>query len=947
MASEKKPSIYSDRSSIGSAEELDEYGVWVKSEPQVLSAISADIQKSSDLSLTSENEAFEEPDLSSEEFSTDDFVSDDFSMDDLSDDTSSAGGASDDFTSDDFTDDDFTSGASEDNSSVNVSSEFDDIDFPNEDMEKADVIDDVINNIEEVAEIEEINNIDDAEDINIEDVSIDDNDNLQNSGITAESSETDSAETADDFDIDSNFDDDSDGVTIDDNTGADDLDLLSDSPIETISDDLEDSSYEVPTVQSISEKSSTDNLEVNIANIQNDYETIVQNKEAEYPPILKGEDSSADLSTQLLLKIANELSSIRGELSELKREFSIVRSSVPQEAAQEAKEQQHAHEHSGFFSEEEDETIALTGDELGNILNTADFTEESGANETPESEFSPGIEAESMDAESAIEPLADISSMDDLAISSLDDMDDINIDTTDNLESIEIDAVETEDTTAEPEDIDIEIEAIELDDITSDEIASETEDADFDDFTSVSDDFDDVAAVIDQAAPSSELEESDDGFTPDSAEPEADELSAETFEETGDDIVIEDEPVDIYAEALGVDLDSDIILDEPVEMDELDSDIPQEDFSDNIDTSENVEEIHLDDVMELDDLDIDASADTDIYASVDTDIDTGVDTDIDESADTDIDASADTDIDIDESKDSDELKALREEGAQPVTFAPENSSYLEEDSGDSDSLGFDADEFDSDPLDLSDAIIDEPVLSTEGIDEPVTEPEIDLDAFDSGSLDDFSIDEEEQTAPVTADEGADDISEDTDMTFDDTVNDDLDIDVSADDELIIDEADDEELDIDMPVNDPVFQETTRVSTFADDNFEQVIPEGFEAEIEDTPVPFDDDLEEKIAADNIDDTLDIPNEALSVEEEEEAPQTVKAESFAAPETSVKQQIVKNDNYQMIPSELKLELRNILSYMDQLLDSLPEEKIEEFAKSEYFDSYKKLFKELGLV
>jgi len=50
---------------------------------------------------------------------------------------------------------------------------------------------------------------------------------------------------------------------------------------------------------------------------------------------------------------------------------------------------------------------------------------------------------------------------------------------------------------------------------------------------------------------------------------------------------------------------------------------------------------------------------------------------------------------------------------------------------------------------------------------------------------------------------------------------------------------------------------------------------------------------------------------------------------------------------IPSELKKELKNILGYMDQLLESLPEEKIEEFAKSQYFDSYKKLFKELGLV
>ena len=34
------------------------------------------------------------------------------------------------------------------------------------------------------------------------------------------------------------------------------------------------------------------------------------------------------------------------------------------------------------------------------------------------------------------------------------------------------------------------------------------------------------------------------------------------------------------------------------------------------------------------------------------------------------------------------------------------------------------------------------------------------------------------------------------------------------------------------------------------------------------------------------------------------------------------------------------------MDQLLENLPEEKIMEFAKSEQFVTYKKLFAELGL-
>jgi hypothetical protein len=50
---------------------------------------------------------------------------------------------------------------------------------------------------------------------------------------------------------------------------------------------------------------------------------------------------------------------------------------------------------------------------------------------------------------------------------------------------------------------------------------------------------------------------------------------------------------------------------------------------------------------------------------------------------------------------------------------------------------------------------------------------------------------------------------------------------------------------------------------------------------------------------------------------------------------------------VPAAFKQELRAVLSYMDILLESLPEKKIEEFARSEHFEPYKKLFKELGLV
>jgi hypothetical protein len=50
---------------------------------------------------------------------------------------------------------------------------------------------------------------------------------------------------------------------------------------------------------------------------------------------------------------------------------------------------------------------------------------------------------------------------------------------------------------------------------------------------------------------------------------------------------------------------------------------------------------------------------------------------------------------------------------------------------------------------------------------------------------------------------------------------------------------------------------------------------------------------------------------------------------------------------LDSGLKEQVKTVLSYMDKLLENLPEEKISEFARSEYFDTYKKLFEELGIA
>jgi len=118
----------------------------------------------------------------------------------------------------------------------------------------------------------------------------------------------------------------------------------------------------------------------------------------------------------------------------------------------------------------------------------------------------------------------------------------------------------------------------------------------------------------------------------------------------------------------------------------------------------------------------------------------------------------------------------------------------------------------------------------------------------------------------------------------------------------------------------------------DSNIIRVIPEGFKTGAEDPLVSFDDDLE-----------------AITEDEEEgdpPPPPPPKEKPNGKPKTRAEKMTALDDNPDISPN-LRKDLKNVLSYMDQLLESLPEDKIEEFAKSEHFDTYRKLFKELGLV
>jgi hypothetical protein len=140
-----------------------------------------------------------------------------------------------------------------------------------------------------------------------------------------------------------------------------------------------------------------------------------------------------------------------------------------------------------------------------------------------------------------------------------------------------------------------------------------------------------------------------------------------------------------------------------------------------------------------------------------------------------------------------------------------------------------------------------------------------------------------------------------------------------------------------------------------------IAEGFAAEEDDYSdvLGNEESLEaiEKIAEEPIEEAPEETEETIDKTQEESSVEAVeKIEDFsfesddvavAAPEEAIAEEPSSQQEISEIPANLKAELKTVLSYMDQLLEALPDDKIEEFAKSDYYDTYKKLFKELGLA
>jgi len=785
MAKEKKPSIYSDRGTIGSSEELDEYGVWVKSEPQDLSSEEGETPEFSggeDMDFTIP-EIEDLPDLGS----LDEKSSDDFSIAEL--------------PTDDFAIPDFESGGE----TENIPSISDEI---GDDVDLGDLTGDAGFDSLDIPDLEE----------------------PADSGVLespVELTGLDESGLEDDFDLPKIVEQDQENLTLEtglpETESGDDLTGIS---TETSMDDL------IENFDSETEELPGDSMGLDSAAVDEAYAastaSIQTGIRAETglskDSGLTAPSSSADLSTQLLMKIAEELSSIRAELSSLKKEFSVIRAGAPAAETEEG----------GFFDKEDDEKISLTGDELNNILNTADFTEETGTDVTlgltdddaGDSDLPTGLDTEAV-AESASPNLPEDVVVPEEAVSSF------------SLEEIE----ETEEKEDKP--ITHELTAEDANYLAKEAAIDAVgtiglEEAAIDDS--------DLSHALDN--PVEEPLPADLSVNLDIEEPVLEETSSEESGDAG----ITPEGLDdagITADAPGgTDITSDELGDLDIASEELgDLDITSEEPGGTDITSEGLGGVEIT---------AEEPGGTDITS--------------DELGDLDITSDALGDLDIT----SDAL------GGTDIT---------------SEGLG---------DLDITSEGLGDLDITSDG------PGDLDINLDDLGDLG-IAAEEIATEEPGTEEPVAESLSTE---------------------ELVTEEPDTGELSIlelgaeDFDLAGPVSEEPSTGPIE-----EEQVSEEEPASEEDFGILAADEQEEDFGILVVDEPSGEITEAA--EELHEEPAAQEAVSTDTKDISA------------IPVHLKQELKTVLSYMDQLLEALPDEKIEEFARSEYYDTYKKLFKDLGIA
>ena len=643
---------------------------------------------------------------------------------------------------------------------------------------------------------------------------------------------------------------------------------------------------------------------------------------------------STVVNNDLLKQIVNDLSGLKNELNSLKNDFAELKShnsldpSAPKSAGGEYSDSNK--ENTGFFqSDDSDETIALSGDELSNIVNSSDIYEDDKDSQEETVTEEPVVE-------DSVEPVDEELSINETA---LDFQEEQNKTQETSLPSDEKNAIlESEDFVSEEtsENQETTLLSDEENAILENEDSLKNE-MDFNDenpFGNVNESIEIPEEVDSQSDLSIDIDDTS------LEEPDLNQIDEEESEDISIPKVQDFSPDDMFVESSS---NEDFIQSVSASSSEETEDST---LLETTETSSEQNEIPSDEVIEIPEI---SNAD-DTILSEET---------IEENAE-------------EISEDVNEEPVLESENEIEIseeTIENKNDDIFET-SGDSNNDEmfneniFDSTENQEDPLNDS-----EPVLPEQSDDEfkPLDSvvKEAEKDIFEEDSSDGYIseiMSEEPSIQESLSDENVDYLSKN-----DEDITQEQDSFVSEEDSgtLTLDELEDVSQGISETEETEYLDDSSNDKTETEDIFEENL-----SQVQDETKEVVDAQEEKGNPEILEQIQDeIPTvasitEGLTEPEENVFEKTFGEESgsdFTTPESSVSIEDaieienpednsltqIEETNDNELSKDIKNDVKSVLLYMDKLLESLPDEKIREFAASEQFETYKKLFDELGLI
>ena len=628
-------------------------------------------------------------------------------------------------------------------------------------------------------------------------------------------------------------------------------------------------------------------------------------------------------SVAILQKIAQELESLKAEISGLRDEFEqLKKSGIPAETS-EKDESAPQGEEGGFFNDDDgDDTIALSGDELSNILNTAEFTsqdaesleqEEGAASEdsqqeaesqaakgetSAQSETIPQAEQEDEKAESVAEPAeeATVASTETPPepVQQLETQEGEAAEETSEGESSEVAATEvsTQGNVAQEEAVEAAETPAPAEDTSQEKAAAETV----------------QESQVEESSPAIEAVPDEQDSEPEIAQAAENTAQAEQTPETQEAQTTEDAP--LQASDIAHDVEpsaTEVAQEESLDTVQVrDQEQPAEPAQE-VSSEEAVEPVAPQDVtgeatQEVQDTpDVVAETEVTNEAPVVADVqepqtdeaegETAEDVPAEQTGETLSEAQLDQEASVTEEAQQQIAQTTEpEESAEPIAEAQEASETVAQEA-------------------TAEAQAEAPVQEAAGVISEEDIPSPTLESLNLPTLSETYKFPEEESEPLTED-NIEYLKSDVPEEFDE-------------------EEDEENIE-------------TGISEQPVDVFSNWGAKGeIEEEASEPDVSATAEAEEEISVAKPQSETTV---AAPVAEEASPASDATQEATSTPDVAEQTASLTTED---TASDLMAEIKAVLTYMDRLLESLPEEKIEEFARSEQFETYKKLFVELGLA